>query len=287
MLVLDIGGTYVKYALTDEAGCLLPETVAQMPSGEQDGGEQFLAVLSRIVREAKQRQDVRRACVAIAGPFDFDAGISLMRHKLPALYGRSLRPPFEQVGVEADFLHDAAAFMLGEAREGMARAMRSPCCVTLGTGLGFTFMRGGKVCVNERRGPALSLWKMPFCGGIAEDFVSARAIQAAYGKALPVRAIAGLARQGDARAAEAFLEAGEHLSALLCMLIPRLGCDGMVLGGQIAKSAELLNLCLNVPWHVSQHLDDAALRGASCFAAQGRDACEQMLSLDPLDGRGQ
>lgn len=287
MLVLDIGGTYVKYALTDGAGRLLPETVAQTPSVGQDSSGEFLVVLARIVREARRKQEIQRACIAVAGPFDYDAGISLMRHKLPALYGHSLRPPFEEAGVEVVFLHDATAFMLGEAREGMARAMTSPCCVTLGTGLGFAFMRGGRVCVSERRGPALSLWRMPCCGGMAEDFVSARAIQAAYGEALPVREIAALARQGDARAAEAFLEAGRHLSDLLNALIPRLGCDGLVLGGQIAKSAELLGLRLHVPWHVSRHLDDAALRGASCFAAQGRAACEQTLPLDPLGGAGE
>ena len=31
MLVLDVGGTYVKYALTDAAGRLRPDTVGQTP----------------------------------------------------------------------------------------------------------------------------------------------------------------------------------------------------------------------------------------------------------------
>ena len=57
-----------------------------------------------------------------------------------------------------------------------------------------------------------------------------------------------------------------------------------MLGGQIAKSADLFGLQLDVPWRVSQHLDDAALRGASAYAAQGRAACE--LTLDPTDCKG-
>ena len=145
-------------------------------------------------------------------------------------------------------------------------------------------MRGGRVCVNAQRGPAFSLWNMPYEGGIAEDYVSTRAIQGAYGEALPVKTIADRARQGDARAAQAFAGAGFHLSALLGALIPRLGCDGFVLGGQIAKSADLFGLQLDVPWRVSQHLDDAALRGASAYAAQGRAACD--LTLDPTDCKG-
>ena len=57
--------------------------------------------------------------------------------------------------------------------------------------------------------------------------------------------------------------------------------SSFVLGGQIAKSADLFGLRLDVPWRVSQHLDDAALRGASAYAAQGRAACE--LLFDPTD----
>ena len=49
MLVLDVGGTFVKYALTDDAGRLLPETVGQTPSDSQGNYEAFLAVLSRII----------------------------------------------------------------------------------------------------------------------------------------------------------------------------------------------------------------------------------------------
>ena len=279
MLVLDVGGTFVKYALTDDAGCLLGQTVGQTPSDAQGSYEAFLAVLTRIIEAAQAQQHVERACVCTPGPFDFEAGISLMRHKFPALYGKPLRAPFERAGIDVSFLHDSTAFMLGESRDGEAKGMTSPCCVMLGTGLGFAFMREGRVCVNEKRGPAFSLWNMPYRGGIAEDFVSTRAIQAAYGEALPVKAIADRARQGDARAAQAFAGAGFHLSALLGALIPRLGCDGFVLGGQIAKSADLFGLRLDVPWRVSQHLDDAALRGASAYAAQGRAACEVTFDL--------
>lgn len=281
MLVLDVGGTFVKYALTDSAGRLLPDTVGQTPSDAQGSCEAFLAVLSRIIESAQAQQRVERACVCTPGPFDFEAGVSLMRHKFPALYGKSLRAPFEQAGIDVSFLHDSTAFMLGEARDGVAQDMASPCCVMLGTGLGFAFMRGGRVCVNAQRGPAFSLWNMPYEGGIAEDYVSTRAIQGAYGEALPVKTIAQRARQGDARAKQAFAGAGFHLSTLLGALIPRLGCDGFVLGGQIAKSADLFGLRLSVPWRVSQHLDDAALRGASAYAAQGRARCE--LTFDPTD----
>lgn len=275
MLVLDIGGTYIKHALTDDKGAMLPETVAQTPSDAEGSYEGFTGALSGIIAEALRKQPFTKACVAIAGPFDFDTGVSLMQHKLKALYQKSLRPPFEKLGVDVDFLHDSTAFMLGEAYDGALRGAQAPCCVMLGTGLGFAFMRDGKVCVSDKRSPALTLWNMPWRDGIAEDYVSTRAIQKLYGEQLPVKAIAERARQGDARAARAFSAVGGSLSEILGYIIPRLQCDQFALGGQIAKSAGLFGLDVPVDWHVSHNLDDVALRGASYYALHGRSSCEQ------------
>ena len=275
MVVFDIGGTFIKYALTAENGELLTDTVRQTPSHADDDYDAFLGAMEGILREAGERQKVRKACVSIAGPFDFERGISLMRHKFRSLYQKSLRRPFEQAGVDVMFLHDSTAFMLGEAYDGVLQGRNAPCCVMLGTGLGFAFMRDGKVCVNPQRGPAFTLWNAPWRDGTAEDYVSTRAIQGLYGETLPIREIAERARQGDRKAGDPFLETGRQLSAILREIIPRLRCDSFALGGQIAKSADLLGLEVPVEWQVSRHLDDAALRGASRFARYGREDCEQ------------
>lgn len=277
MLALDIGGTFIKYALTDENGAILLETVGQTPTAAEGSYEDFLNVLAGIIRQTRERQPFYRASVSIAGPFDFDRGVSMMQHKFRAVYQKSLRPPFEQDGVDICFLHDSTAFILGETYDGVLKGWKAPCCVMLGTGLGFAFMRDGKVCVNQKRTPALTLWNIPWRDGIAEDYVSARAIQALYGEKLPVKSIAELARQGDAKAAAAFRTAGGHLSEILKKVIPMLGCDCLALGGQIAKSAELFELDLPIAWSVAQHMDDAALRGASCYALHGQTACEQVM----------
>lgn len=276
MLVLDIGGTFIKYALTDENGALIPETVGQTPTDAEGSYEAFLDVLADTIRQTSAQQAYRKACVCIAGPFDFDRGISLMQHKFKAVYQKSLRPPFEQAGVEVQFLHDSTAFILGEAYDGVLKGQKAPCCVMLGTGLGFAFMRDGKVCVNEKRTPAHTLWNMPWLDGIAEDYVSTRAIQALYGEKVPVKQIADAARQGDAKALNAFRTTGKHLSDILKKVIPMLGCDSFALGGQIAKSADLFALDIPVPWRVSEHMDDAALRGVSHYALHGQAACEQI-----------
>lgn len=282
LLVLDIGGTFIKYGSADENGGLLRETVRQTPSHAEEDAEAFFQALRAIIRE--QGGEAEKACVSIAGPFDFDQGISLMKHKFASLFGLPLRAPFEESGLPVAFLHDSTAFMLGESQDGALKGVSNACCVMLGTGLGFAWMKDGKVCVNAEQSPAFSLWNQPYLDGIAEDYVSTRAIQRYFGENLSVRQIADQARLGDARAAQAFRTAGEHLSVLMGRVLPRLGCEKFALGGQISKSADLLQLNLPVSWSVTEHPEDAALMGACRYAAFGRDRCVRVapLSFAPL-----
>ena len=285
LLVLDIGGTAVKYGIADGQGTLFPASVRQVPSGAEGSAREFLDTLRGILGWAREEGRVEKAAACIAGPFDFDRGVSLMKHKFQALYGQSLTPPFQEMNVPVSFLHDSTAFMLGESHFGSLRGARNACCVMLGTGLGFAWAKDGRVCVDATRTPSLALWKTPYGEGIAEDYVSTRALWRYYGQEMPIKEMAALARQGDRRAEDAFLTAGRHLSRILKQVIQRLGCEKFALGGQIAKSADLFQLALPVPWEITRHLDDAALLGACRYAAAGREGCEQAVSLDfaPLE----
>ena len=277
LLVLDIGGTYIKYGTADEHGSLIRETVRQCPSHAEEDAGAFLDALRSIISD--WGEGAERACVSIAGPFDFDEGISLMKHKFASLYGLSLRSPFEERGLPVSFLHDSTAFMLGEYWDGSLKNAKNACCMMLGTGLGFAWETDGRVCVNKKQSPALSLWNMPYLDGIAEDYVSTRAIQRYYGRSLPVRDIAEKARGGEAAACAAFREAGVHLSALLERLIAHLGCERFALGGQIAKSADLFCLSLPIPWAVTAHPEETALMGACRYAALGKEKCVKETPL--------
>ena len=209
--------------------------------------------------------------------FDYTEGVFRMKHKFQALYGCSILPPFERAGLPVRFLHDSTSYILGEVSDGTLQGTQNPCCVMLGTGLGFSMMKDGKVLIDQTQTPALALWCAPFREGIAEDYVSTRAIQAAYGQPLSVKDIAGRARQGDEQALRAFRLVGEALSELMEIIDRRFHPDKLALGGQIARSADLLQLKLPFPWEVSHHLDDAALRGAAYYALRTREECTEVL----------
>ena len=276
LLVLDVGGTAIKYGLADEKGVLIPDSVRQTPSHANEDADAFLNTARGIIAECGGRDKIKACCVSMPGPFDFDRGVSLMQHKFTALYQKSLRPPFAESGIPVSFLHDSAAFMLGEYQDGSLRGADNACCVMLGTGLGFAWIKGGLVCVDERQIPCLSLWNSPYLDGIAEDYVSTRALQRMYGETVPIREMAEKARSGDERALNAFRTAGRHLSALMEKVIQKLGCERFALGGQISRAADLFSLSLPIPWSVTEYPEDAALRGACRYTALGRENCVQI-----------
>lgn len=276
LLVLDVGGTAIKYGLADEKGMLIPNSVRQTPSHANEDAAAFLDTVRRIISECGGRDGIKACCVSIPGPFDFDNGVSLMRHKFTALYQKSLRPPFEEYGIPVSFLHDSTAFMLGEYQDGSLQGAENACCVMLGTGLGFAWIKDGLVRVNERQIPCLSLWSSPYLDGIAEDYVSTRALQRMYGESISIREMAEKARSGDEQALNAFRTEGGHLSALMEKVIGKLGCTRFALGGQISKSADLFALSLPIPWSVTEYPEDAALRGVCRYAALGREKCVQV-----------
>ena len=264
ILALDAGGTSIK------AGVLRGEEMLAKRTFPF-AGEEREAMLAVFRQALAWGRAYAPACLGMAcpGPFDFARGVSHMRHKWRGLKDVPLPPVFarELPGVPQRFLHDSTAFLLGEAWQGAAQEMKNPAGVMLGTGFGFAVMADRRVLVDANGTPALVLWTAPFRDGTVEDYVSRRALRDAYGPQAPdVRALAERARGGDARAREVFRRMGEALGQVLTRYLPA-GTDGVVLGGQIARSAELF-----LPWArgpaavtMARHIGSAALRGAAVF----------------------
>lgn len=286
-LALDIGGSFVKVSPVGQDCAPLLENALQVPVNSAGSAHAILGALRAAAAQGRTAAEglgcaVETVGVSIPGPFDYFAGVSHMTHKFAAIRDMPLVPVLaEQAGCgRVTFLHDSTAFMLGECFFGAGRGAARPVGVMLGTGFGFGVMQDGRICVNARQTPALSLWGRAFREGITEDYVSTRAIRARYaarrtdGGCADVREIAGRARAGDAEAAETMAETGALLAEILLPHVTALHCDRVVLGGQIARSADLLLPALTaglpVPVVVAQHLDHAALLGAALYAGRDR-----------------
>jgi glucokinase len=278
VVVCDVGGSHISAAVCFGADYRLgPVVRAGLPA--RQNSDAFVDVLYALgTKAANGEKSVLGAGLAMPGPFDYQEGVSRMRHKLPYLYGVNLGSALaERFGWKPDrvrFLNDAAAYLLGEVGAGAARDVPRAVGITLGTGVGSAFAVNGRI-VTEGIGvpPGGEIWNVPYEGGIVEDLISTRAIQRGYrertGKDREVAAIAAGTTEGDAAAVEVFEEFGRNLGRALKTLTSAFAPEVIVLGGGISLSAHLFLPSAqraleaqHVELRVSSLMDVAALVGA-------------------------
>jgi len=288
VLTFDVGGSHISAALCSGDNLSLGP-VASAHYGDITTSDGFVGLLYDLAAKAAGGNvSGIGATLAFPGPFDYDAGVSLMRHKLQYLYGIDLRHAFApRIGcdpAQVRFLNDADAYLLGEVGAGAAKGFARAVGLTLGTGIGSAFAVDGRLTTT---GPGVpkdgEIWNVPYENGIVEDFVSTRAIAGNYGrrtgKTISVAEIAAVVTH-DSDAQEAFAEFGHHLGQVIGSLLADFRADVVVLGGGISRSADLFLPITraeipnrNLQIRVSKLLDHAPLVGCAVatFAAL-RDA---------------
>ena len=149
----------------------------------------------------------------------------------------------------------------------------------LGTGLGYTVIDKGKVLLNKKQTPLHSLWNIKFLNGIAEDYVSTKALLAHsnnYGiKAYNVKTIADMAKKGNKELIEIFYNYGKHLGMCIQEVRSIDSFSDLVIGGQISKSWDLIkkgfeNECC-VEYSMIDDPTTCALFGLYECAIQGKE----------------
>jgi len=247
VLVYDIGGSHVSAAVCTGCDFRLGAVIGAAHPAQQTS-EAFLDLLHRIGIEASRDfQKIEGAELAFPGPFDYGAGVSHLTHKMPYLLGVDIRSALAaRFGWEPDtvrFLNDAAAYLLGEVGAGAGRRVERVVCITLGTGIGSGFAVDGRVVTT---GPGVppggEIWDTPYAGGILEDTLSTRALQAMYkSRTGTVREVAAIAAdaQHDPDAKAVFEEFGHRLGKAFRDVLGTFAPQVVVIGGGIARSSHL------------------------------------------------
>ena len=275
--VMDVGGSHVTAANVDlQCHSVVPGQLFRQPLDGDGSAEEIVAALAGCARRLPVQA---RLAVAVPGPFDHERGIGRYQGvgKFEALRDVDLRAalaPLLPAGVAISFHHDADAFLIGEWWAGAARGHSCAVGITLGTGVGSSFLRDGAIV---RAGPGIPpegrVDLLRYAGLPLEDTVSRRAIRRAYegGSAGPdVREIAERARQGDRAAADVFAQAFRALGAVLDPCLRACGATVLVVGGSIAASWDLvagpLRAATAVTVEPARHLAEAPLLGAAYLA---------------------
>jgi glucokinase len=286
VLAFDVGGSHVAASVCCRKDLHLGPVVSAAHPATQSG-DAFVNLLYDLgVKAGAGRGENMGAMLAVPGPFDLQAGVSLMRHKLPYLYGIDLRQAlagrFGWPPAHVRFLNDADAYLLGEIGAGAARGFGRAVGLTLGTGIGSAFAVEGRLVAQ---GPGVpsggEIWNIPYRGGIVEDFVSSRAIMGNYERRTGAkREVVDLAATvpKDPCAGQAFQEFGQNLGKVIRTVLAGFHADVIVLGGGISRSAQLFLSAVQaelgdspVALRVSALKDKAALVGCGVAAFQTED----------------
>jgi glucokinase len=247
VLSFDVGGSHISAGLCSLFNLELINVVSASLTSVATFDD-FADLIYGLGRKAVDCEtNIVGASLAVPGPFDTQAGASLMEHKLTYLYRRDLRSALaEHFGFAPDrfcFLNDAAAYVLGEVCGGSIRGSRRAVGVTLGTGVGAAFaVDAHHVTSGPGVPPGGEIWNSPYAGGIVEDLISTRRIKADYlartGRHRGVADIAAFVpTDPDARAI--FDLFGQHLGEVLRDVIAPFHPDSVVIGGGISRSANL------------------------------------------------
>ncbi|PPS90677.1 ROK family protein [Streptomyces sp. MH60] len=296
--VLDIGGTHVTAALVDHTRSRpVPSPVIRRPLRSHAEADAVLDAIARAALALPGGHHPRWG-VAMPGPFDYATGVGRFADvgKFESLngvdVGAGLRERLAGRCERLCFLNDADAFAVGEYGSGAAAGHDRVVCLTLGTGVGSSFLSGGRpVHTGHLVPPGGHAYRLTVHGRPLEDTVSRRGIRTHYarlttvteGQRLPdVRDLAARARKGDAAAREAFRYAFDALGQALAPWIDRFAATAVVIGGSMARSWDLIHPALttglasadgpDVPVRPARQPEEAPLLGAAHWAQGAPDA---------------
>jgi glucokinase len=242
--VLEVGGTHVTAALVDPDGW----HVSAATRYHLDADAPAAAIVDRFARAGSALGAPAGSVwgVAMPDPFDYRTGVALFEGvgKFAALRGVDVGGALrDRLRGSFRFVNDADAFLLGEWAAGAAAGAHRPAGITLGTGVGSSWLVEGQV-VDPGLPPGGRLHRLDIAGAPLEDVVSRRAIRRAYAEAggdpeADVKEIADAARSGDASARRVLDRAMTALGRVVGRCVSGFRADLLVVGGSMSASWDL------------------------------------------------
>ncbi len=260
-LGLDVGGTSVKCGIIDESGNIMFDRIFSYNAQSYADKDTIISNFSAIFKDlagkiSDPEVNIKAIGLAFPGPFDYAGGISFIRGigKYDSIYNINLREEFfrsiredEYLSSLMDkepeiiFMHDIAAFALGEIFYGKGIGYNRIIHLCIGTGAGSAFSIDRRL-VGTGEGVPENGWiyNTNFKSSIIDDYISARGlanIAAQYFKdSQDGRKLYNRAIKQDEAALLVFKEFGRDLYEAFTPFISGFKADCIILGGEIVKS---------------------------------------------------
>lgn len=256
---LDLGGTFLKYALGTPEGKLLINR--KMPSKGQEAKEKIFGVIFTAIEEMlDEAKALNGHVIAIGfgspGAINFELGKQIGETpNLPQWIDSDIRGEIENrfnIPVWAD--NDANVMAFAESRQGAAKGYRYMIALTLGTGIG-----GGVLLDNEifrganyagaELGHVTIDYDGPQCNcggrGCIERYSSATGMVENYCRKKNIdktnvntELIFANKEQGEVEATQTIEETCDYLGAALASMVNMFNPEIIVIGGGVAQAGE-------------------------------------------------
>ena len=250
---MDVGGTFIKSGLMSADGTLIDGSQQTVPINSDGTKDEICNSLTSAVSQGialckYYGLTPSGVGMCMPGPFNYITGVSSMVHKFAAIKDIPLKDvvatALDGLDLPVVFGHDVNTQLYGEMCGGNAKDFDNVCLVALGTGLGFAMAQDGKVLQTPTGSPLVSIWNLPYNGGILEDYASKRGFYNTWeivtGKRpdedMTVAEMGRLAGEGDATALEVFRKVGEFIGLNIKDKLLEYDIHCLLFGGQISRS---------------------------------------------------
>lgn len=252
---IDIGGTSAKIGVILEGKVVRQERI---PTGSELDYEVFMEETGKRIRALCAEYPAERAGISSCGLIDKRSGSILYSNNIRWEKKRIAADLAQRTGLAVRIANDAKCAALAEAVLGAGKGYGRVCMITLGTGVGGAFIRGGRLDEGTGRGSAYAdgdgilghitvehNGRKCTCGrrGCLEAYASAGAIVRTYqertGYELSAREIFERARTGERAAKETVALFTHYLGEGLVSLVNVLRPEIVVIGGGVSESADL------------------------------------------------
>ncbi|QKX49510.1 ROK family protein [Planococcus glaciei] len=251
--VIDIGGTFVKYAAVDEEGAFLFH--GSVPTEAAKGGEALVAKVQRLCDELMGKVQLDGISISSAGQIDNVNGrVVFATDTLPGYTGTELAQRISaHTGLPAYVENDVNCTALGEYWKGAARGTRDFLCVTIGTGIGGALFLNGELYTGSHFSAGeighINLYPngtLCTCGqsGCYEQYASSLALQRRvteqFGEGWELKAYFEQVKAGNREAVQLFEHWLDDLTTGLQTLVHLLNPELIVIGGGISAQGDFL-----------------------------------------------
>lgn len=255
-IAFDVGGTFSKGMIFSESGKELLNGIAVYESHSEEAApfimNNFLFMISDLCGQLFKEPVVLLSLgLAFPGPFDYEAGVSLIKNleKFDSLYRVNIKKELMEVLQKSDltlsenftiyFENDASCFAMGEYCENAQ--INGGGYFTIGTGFGSTFIVDHHILKNQYGLPESGMiYNEPFKESVIDDYLSARGLQRivreVYTYPMDLSVLSERASEGEAKALQVFELFGERIGKAVGPIVKNLPIDELVFGGQISRS---------------------------------------------------